>query len=471
MGTSKRFCSSFQCREGFSTGGMTSVKRLQELWAKTSPLARRLALFALLNCVILNLALPSLSVYTRGSYDTTLTNTRAFFPLEAYADSWGPMRAALWHVHSAGRNLLYSTIFFQHKIKFQYPPTALLLFEPLRWFPYADLTSDHVLNLLSWVLAAATAVLVARILAAGFRNAGPVPFGGLLGIQLAPVAVLMALTFYPLVRSFRVGQIQTWIDFLFAATVYAWIGGRERLAGACCAFICLIKPQLGLLFLWALLRRRWSFAAGWTGVTLPLLAVSLWMYGLENHLDYLRVVSYIGKHGESFYPNQSVNGLLNRMLFNGNNLSWDAHSFAPYNQWVYLGTTLSSFFFVVSALFWKRHGNHQVQLTDLSIAALSFTMAPPVAWTHHYGIMLPIFALALPATLASRLGASGLALLAGSYVLSSNYFQFTNHLAGTSLNFVQSYLFFGAVLLLICLYRLRNAQSLEQLRQSPRRAA
>ena len=166
-----------------------------------------------------------------------------------------------------------------------------------------------------------------------------------------------------------------------------------------------------------------------------------------------------------------MNGLLNRMLFNGNNLNWDAHSFAPYNQWVYLGTTLSSFFFVVSALFCKPHGHQQSQLTDLSIAALSFTMASPVAWTHHYGIMLPIFALALPATLASRLGASGLALLAGPYVLSSNYFQLTNHFAGTSLNFVQSYLFFGAVLLMICLYRLRNAQSLKQLCESPGRAA
>ena len=166
-----------------------------------------------------------------------------------------------------------------------------------------------------------------------------------------------------------------------------------------------------------------------------------------------------------------MNGLLNRMLFNGNNLTWDAHSFAPYDQWVYLGTTLSSFFFVASALFWKRYRHQQAQLTDLSIAALSFTMASPVAWTHHYGIMLPIFALTLPATLAARLGASGLALLAGSYVLSSNYFQLTNDLGGTWLNLVQSYLFFGAVLLMICLYRLRNAQSLDSSRQSPRRAA
>ena len=41
-------------------------------------------------------------------------------------------------------------------------------------------------------------------------------------------------------------------------------------------------------------------------------------------------------------PNQSVNGLVNRMLFNGNNLEWDAWHFAPPNAIVQLATMLTS---------------------------------------------------------------------------------------------------------------------------------
>jgi alpha-1,2-mannosyltransferase len=93
------------------------------------------------------------------------------------------------------------------------------------------------------------------------------------------------------------------------------------------------------------------------------------------------------------------------------------------------------------------------------IAVLSFTMASPIAWEHHYSILLPMFAIALPATLASKLGKKGILLLAGSFILSSNFYQITNTLANTHLNIVQSYLFCAALLFLFHLYRLRNTQA------------
>ena len=35
---------------------------------------------------------------------------------------------------------------------------------------------------------------------------------------------------------------------------------------------------------------------------------------LGYHIDYLRVLSYMAERGEAYFPNQSVNGLLNRLM-------------------------------------------------------------------------------------------------------------------------------------------------------------
>lgn len=212
--------------------------------------------------------------------------------------------------------------------------------------------------------------------------------------------------------------------------------------------------------LWAALRRQWRFVIGWAVVFVPAALVSLWLYGLENHFDYLKVLAYVGSRGEGFYPNQTVNGLLNRLLFNGNNVEWLPHRFAPYDAWVHAGTTATSLAIIGAALFWRRHEHERAGATDLLIAGLSFTMASPVGWEHHYGVMMPMFAVALPMTLAApTLGRPGLVWLAASYVLASNFYPLTNRLADTPLNFLQSYLFFGALMLLAHLYRLRHAQS------------
>jgi len=40
----------------------------------------------------------------------------------------------------------------------------------------------------------------------------------------------------------------------------------------------------------------------------PIALVSVWRYGLHNHLAYLGVLSFLSRHGEQFYPNNSING-------------------------------------------------------------------------------------------------------------------------------------------------------------------
>ncbi|MBE3143482.1 MAG: hypothetical protein IMZ61_06095, partial [Planctomycetes bacterium] len=41
---------------------------------------------------------------------------------------------------------------------------------------------------------------------------------------------------------------------------------------------------------------------------------------------------------------------------------------------------------ILGALFWQRKTDRPAGVIDLSLATLSFTIASPVAWEHHYGI-------------------------------------------------------------------------------------
>ena len=91
---------------------------------------------------------------------------------------------------------------------------------------------------------------------------------------------------------------------------------------------------------------------------------------------------------------------------------------------------------------------------------MSATLASPVAWTHHYAVLLPVFAAAVPATWAARrLGAARFILLAVSYLLIANNYRALNRLAETPFNLLQSYVLFGGLLLLFHLYRLRQSQA------------
>jgi alpha-1,2-mannosyltransferase len=76
-----------------------------------------------------------------------------------------------------------------------------------------------------------------------------------------------------------------------------------------------------------------------------------------------------------------------------------------------------------------------------------------MAWEHHYGILLPIFALLLAASIGNL---ARILLLAICYVFISNLFGVANLLAETPLNLAQSYLFVAALVLLLVLHTARR---------------
>ncbi len=415
--------------------------------SRLTPLTRCLLVFVPVACLGLNLLLPRLP--GQPQQITSLDYTGTWLRRIAHEDSWKPMRMARDWLAEPREELLYQEMFFDRGVKLQYPPTSVLFLDVLHGFAGGAWISNEALNGFSWVAVLLTVLLSVRILD---RSAGAAPADRGLRIVLG---LLAGMTFYPLVFGFYLGQVQTWIDALVAGLVLAWLAGRQATAGAISGVVCLIKPQLGLLVVWALLRRRYRFAAGWSAVVAVGGLVSLGLYGLSNHLDYLGVLSYLGQHGESFNHNQSVNGLVHRWLGNGNNREW-VNAFPPFDGRVYAATLVSSLLLIAAALFYRRRDASSE--IDLSILIVSATIASPIAWTHHYGVLLPIFALALPAVLKTSRGRRlQLAALGVSYLLVANNYRVVNRLfAETAFNIVQSYVLFGGLLFLALLYRLRS---------------
>lgn len=344
-------------------------------------------------------------------------------------------------------------MFFAQKHKFQYPPTSLLLLEPLRRLPYPKMVAAA--NFISWLAVFAGACVLALILMKGWPRPPTEERCSPAGVAATLLLALgFTVTFYPVVKSFEVGQIQTWLYLLFVLSLWSWLTGKKALSGVFVGLICLIKPQLGLFALWGLVRGERRFTVGIVGTAGAFGALSVALFGWANHVDYLRALAFMGKHGESYYTNQSVNGLVNRLLFNGTNLHGNPHAFAPYNAWVYAITLASTAVLIAAALFWKRGRGRRTGVEDFLIAALTFTMASPIAWEHHYSLLLPIFAAVLPAVLAA--GKRWMVwTLAAAFALSANIYPMVNSLANTRLNFLQSHLFFGGLILLVLLYRLR----------------
>jgi len=382
------------------------------------------------------------------NFDATAAMLSSVLPGSSHGDSWLPMMHALDVLHGPGRNTLYEKLFFGAHVRFQYPPTALL---PLHLLSTIGLLSVRVLNAVNSLIflcnAAATGFLAWRL----FR---PSPASQAFPARsaMAVLAATAAFLFYPLVRAHLLGQIQLWIDFLFTMAMLCWLLERRLAAGLMIGLACTIKPQMGALLLWGLLWREKKFTAGILAALVPLLLLSLFLYGIHNHIAYLDILQFLSRHGEGYFANNSVNGILNWYLSPGDSLRWYDDSFTPFDPIVYAGTLAASLLAIIllaapPLLDRKRRAT----LCDLGAGTICTDIGSPVAWEHHYGVLLPLYLVALRSILTmpagtQRLTASVVVTL--SWIFVANFIPLTSLLAQGWAAAAQAYCFFGALLLL-----------------------
>jgi len=434
-------------------------------------LTRLMAVFLILNAFVLSgllwLAVPQVKVSGQqvllgsgenGLKETVLHHTWDVLHARGSDDSWSAIAVALDYAQSPRTTPLYTEIFFNRHIKFQYPPSTLLALAGMRLIDPARIRVDDfykgplpsIDDILGIAFVVLLALSTALLLELRLRQTGVFGACDRLVALRALLVIAFALTFYPAVKAFTLGQIQVWINGLFALALLCWIAGRKAACGALVGLICLIKPHYGVFLLWAAVRREWGFALAGVAIGGLGLAASIVVFGFADHVDYLRALSYMSQHGESYYPNQSVNGLLNRLMSIAEpqlygNLEFFTDRFPPFNPWVYGATMATALVLLASAILRRR----QDRVIDFCTMAVSATIASPIAWEHHYGILLPVFAALLAGAPKRR---SFWAWFLLSYVLASSFIPATHLLAATWLNPAQSYLFAAGVVLLILLH-------------------
>lgn len=384
---------------------------------------------------------------------TPLVHAFSAYREDPWADSWWHMTQAYDHIRAHPDIPVYSELLFRKHIKFQYPVSSLFILAP---FEVAGLDAQeiwrllNVLSLLSLaIFLAGCGMLAVRLLERGSRG------GELLATStqwsVVAATVIMAASFYPVYRAFHLGQVQLWIDALQVLSFWCYWSGSRRYTGVFLGFSALVKPQYGLFLVWTILRRQWGAATAFMAVFMLGGVVSIAMFGWANAVDYSSVLSYLTLHGESFYPNQSVNGLLNRLLQTGPSLIFQENAFPAFHPVVYAMTIGTSVIMVACSLFlplrWRGGGS----LVDFSILLLTCTMASPIAWEHHYGVLVPIIILMF--THLDRFRRTERLVLGMSFFAVAANHSWTNHFASGWYCILQSYLFFGAMCVLILLYR------------------
>lgn len=384
----------------------------------------------------------------------------------ASTDSLGPMIAAYHREATVPEGDLYS-VFFVDKVKFQYPPSSLLIFDLLpRSWTIADGKITQPLRRF-WTLLGYLSMLLTVFITAAILELRRARLDGRERPALtdrriwrgAALSLALGFTFYPLVKGYDLGQIQVFLGCLVAFALLFHVLGRTALAGAFLGACCLIKPQWGVVLVWALVRRQKRFAAAFLAVFLAGTALSLLRFGLADNLRYLDVLRAIGGTGEVFWPNQSVNGLFNRLLGNGSPTDWTLNAFAAPDPIVRIVTLLTSLAFLGVAL-WPQ-GSAARAGADLPLALVAATIASPVAWEHHYGAFLPVLAASVPDLARVRpLGRATAPVLAFSYVAMASIFLRPELLfANRAIGVVGSHLFFGGLALYLSLVALRRAEA------------
>jgi hypothetical protein len=423
-----------------------------------------LALFLLVNALAVNKLLPLVSPQYYS--ETVLNHSTDVLHAEGCDDSWGIMAYALKYAQSPHTTPLYTEIFFNQKLKFQYPPSSLFAVDAMLRVAGPDLVRtseclDYELaslnDVLGWFFILMSALSAAILLERGLRQALPVPSSHALVGARALLVLGLALTFYPIVKGFTLGQIQVWLNGLFALSLVCWATGWKASSGVLIGLMCLVKPHYALFVLWAAVRREWRFTIACVAAGLVGLVASIATFGWTDNLDYLQVFWFLSQHGEVYYPNQSFNGLFNRVMTlidpdHYNSIAFDDKGFPPFNPWIYAGTIATSLALLAAAIFRRGNEGDRDRVFDFCIMGLSVTMASPIAWEHHYGILFPIFAVLLAGAIGNR---TRLILLAVSYMVISNFFPAINLLAATVFNVAQSYLLFAALVVLALLHTAR----------------
>ena len=413
---------------------------------------RRLLLFVLLNILVANAGFKLVAHFVfHTGVDEMRGRYMDFLHFRQFTDSWTPMLGSVNYFLAHPGLPIYQAKLYDTLI---YPLTSILPLLAMKHAGMSDGSVFRALMVLSWIAVCAVVGLQVWIARAMLGRTG-------LSWRAAVATAMAAFFFMPITLAFSLGQAQVFVDLFFALLVLFWVQGRQRPAGVMMALMTMVKPQFGLLLLWAALRRRWNaLVAGLLTLAIGV-AASVAAFGVSNNLDYLGVLAGLSRKAQPHYANQSMFGLLNRAIFNGENMPYHPYVYPPFVPWVYYVTLATTAALVLLALAYPfinrrlnrlntRAREQAGSMADLGAMAVVCVIATPMAWEHHYGVLLPIFVWLWFAVY--RRGFGSIWKMGLAFVLIADFLSPLNFLAAIPVaNVLQSYMYFGALLLLALL--------------------
>ncbi len=166
------------------------------------------------------------------------------------------------------------------------------------------------------------------------------------------------------------------------------------------------------------------------------------------------MLSDVGQRGSGFYANQSVNGLLNRLVLPVELRHQTVGHYAVHAT-VLVGTLVTSLMFLLAALALPPRLRFSRGTLDFGIMGLSVTMAAPLAWDHNYAVLLPVVAVAAGMALEHRTAETGTLLtFAGAILLTGTLWEPLLAFDTPPANLLQSYVLIGGTVALVAMYRL-----------------
>jgi hypothetical protein len=338
---------------------------------------------------------------------------------------------------------IYPQLFFAEHQKFIYPPASLFLIEGLNLLGVHGLSTAFVWKIIL-LLAWAGCIVLGVVF---YRTQRP----SSTAIELAVVAVL-GILFLPFAEALLRGQVQILLTFLWELSALLWVCRKKGSAGFVLALTCMFKPQLAIFLLWGVLRREWRFTVAFVITCSVLLACSITRFGITNHLDYLPVLSYLSRHGEALWANQSMNGLLNRLLRNGDPVSWSYTVYPPYKPVIYIMSSCFSAVLVIAGLSVPWFFGWARTIADFLLFGCVAVLMSPIAWEHHYGYFFfpAVFLLAA----ANRLPTHIWLVLCACVLAIANRWPPLDHRQRGLISLAGDYLFFAgiAICCLLCAY-------------------
>ena len=196
---------------------------------------------------------------------------------------------------------------------------------------------------------------------------------------LLPGLLLIFSVWFPVFANLLIGQVGI---FLFALLAGAWLAldrKREALAGLLLGLALLLKPFVGLIFVWLLLCRRWRVIAYGTGAWLGGVGLALMVFGVGDILIWVEKMSSADNTSLSW--NASLEGLLTRYFGGG---FWEGVVDWPWARWAIRSTA-----WMVSAWVLIRLSRLPNTFdTGFALALPLMLFLSPLGWIYYFPVLL-----------------------------------------------------------------------------------